>query len=148
MSMAAARPTRKTAAKIVPVKVTVDRRPSPVKAPPVATVSLTPKTVKQPAPKASRQTVKAALQQPVQHWPEAKRRRLMWWLVGGGAAIIFAGWMSVVRLEITTGQSGANILTDVFHRLATFHLPGGGSKSAAQQQIDKLNQQIFPQFQQ
>ncbi len=71
----------------------------------------------------------------------------MWWLVGGGAAVMFIGWLAVIRLELTAGRPGPNLITDVVKVIKSIRLPGQAPATPAEQEIRRLDQQIFPQFQ-
>ncbi|MBI5466694.1 MAG: hypothetical protein HY975_00555 [Candidatus Kerfeldbacteria bacterium] len=130
----------------VPVRVRVDRQLPPVSRPPVDLNPSTPKAKTSPLPVVSK-TVRA-LRQPVHAWPEAKRRKLMWWLVSGGAAVLFIGWLAVLQLEMHSGSTGQNLLTDIYHKITSLRFPGQEPVSAAEQEVRDLDSQIFPQFQQ
>ena len=70
----------------------------------------------------------------------------MWWMVGGVMVVVLIGWFAFFDKEFA--HHGPNTLvseiTNAFRRL-------GGQKAEpdpAEQEIRKLDQQVFPQFQQ
>ncbi len=139
----------------IPVKVTVDSRPTPKASHTESTQTIRPPAYpgrpaggrQAGAQKPARSNPTKKLSQPVHEWSEEKRRRLMWWLVGGGATVIVIGWLAVVRLELSGGSS-QNIFTEAAHLLRTVHWPGTAQQSPAQEEIKQYNNQVFPQFQQ
>ena len=73
----------------------------------------------------------------------------MWWLVGGGLSVIVIGWAALVRYEFNSGPNQPNLFSDVGRLLRTIRLTSDTPKpTPAQQEIDSLDQQVFPQFQQ
>lgn len=145
--MTAARSTSSKPGRSIPVKVNLDRRPTPTKLPPLNLDQPTPAPA---APKSVPRTVAKpikALQQPVHEWPEAKRRRLMWWLVAGGAMVIIIGWLAVMRWEMSGGHP-ENLFADAWKLIRSVDFSRSNNTNGAEQEIRNLDSQVFPQFQQ
>lgn len=134
----------------IPVKVTLDTRPAPTSLPP-QTAPLAPLEPKKAKPKPSITAPIAkpvqALRQPVHNWSVERRRRLMWWLVGGGTAVIVIGWLAVVRYEFNGNGNQPNLFSDLGRLLKTVRWPGSPEPTPAEKEIQRLDQQVFPQFQ-
>lgn len=150
---AARRPMLPKRERAIPVKVSVDLRrskPASAELPPRPTIALRPA----PPPESSvKEKIKTAapvraLKQSVHDWPEAKRRRLMWWLVGGGMTVAVVGWLAVVRWEMANGGQGPNLFQETARLLKSVRWPGIPKPSATEQEIRRLDQQVFPQFSQ
>lgn len=140
-------PSRRPAAKTVPVRVTIDRQVKKPTLPPLPPEALAPTSktsVVVPRPAAKKT---AERRTPVHAWPLEKRQRLMWLLVGGGAFVMVIGWLAVIRLELAAGSSGPDIITDVVKVIKSIRWPGQTPATPAEQEIRRLDQQIFPQFQ-
>lgn len=136
--------------RVIPVKVTVDPRPAPTSLPPLPTQALTstkPLSKSVAGAKAAMAKPVQAMRLPVHEWPIERRRKLMWWLVGGGMTVIIIGWATLARYEFSSGPNRPNLFNDVGRLLRTIHFPTVDMPTPAQQEIDDLDQQVFPQFQ-
>lgn len=130
----------------IPVKVSIDTRPTLTPLPPLTPETLKPQLPKQKsAPKLPHKRPAQSLNTPVHEWSEEKRRRLMWWLVGGGATIIIIGWLAVVRFEMS-GGSGKNIFSEAWQLIRSVNIGGTPKSTAAEQEIRQLDKEVFPQF--
>ncbi len=145
-----ASPTNVKREKSIPVKITIDPRPAPTTLPPVQLTAqpkfpkknqLLPKEKKQP------NRITAAVKKPVHEWSEEKRRKLMWWLVSGSMIMIIIGWLAVIQFEIPS-KNTSTFFTEAKNLFKNFHVPGTPKKSAAEKEIQQLDNQVFPQFNQ
>ncbi len=75
-----------------------------------------------------------------------QRQRIMWWTVGIGATVIVSVWLLTVRYELQPSHSSSNFISDIFHSIRNLNLGPSNTTSPKQEEVQKYEQQVFPQF--
>lgn len=78
--------------------------------------------------------------------PVERRRQLLWISVVVCAVIILGSWGFIAKYEYSSPSGDNQFLKDISGAIKNFHLPGQ-EVNARNSEAQKLDQQVFPQFQ-